>query len=104
MAAAVLRVRICITILVLLLTTISVACAADQTITLRLGAPTTLVLKRPFKKVLIGDPKIVNVRTLDDSRVTLETFNLGETNLIFVDDGGIAITNARILVIGPDDI
>ncbi|HZR85982.1 MAG TPA: pilus assembly protein N-terminal domain-containing protein [Bradyrhizobium sp.] len=98
MAAAALRMRTCIIALVLLLTTISVACAADQTIILRLGAPMALELERTFKTVLIGDPNIVDVHTLNDRRITLEPLNLGATNLIFVDDRSIAITNLRIVV------
>jgi Flp pilus assembly secretin CpaC len=104
MTTAVLRVPTCVTVLFLLLIMISVACAADQTITLRLGAPTTLSLERSFETVLIGDPKIVDVHTLEGSRATLEPLNLGATNLIFLDDAGIAITNARIVVIGPSHI
>ena len=104
MAATVLRVRTCVIVLVLFLTTISVACAANQTITLRLGAPTALALERPFKTVLIGDPNIVDVHTLNDRRVTLQPLNLGATNLIFVDDRSIAIANVRIVVLGPGDI
>jgi hypothetical protein len=46
MAGAVLRMRTCVIVLVLLLTTISVACAADQTVTLRLGALRHLRLKK----------------------------------------------------------
>ena len=103
MAATVLRMRTCVIVLVLLLTTISVAYAADQTITLRPDAPTALSLERPFKTVLIGDPNIVDVHTLNDRRVTLEPKNLGATNLIFVDDRSIAITNVRIVVLGPGD-
>ena len=103
MAATVLRMRTCVIVLVLLLTTISVAYAADQTITLRPDAPTALALERPFKTVLIGDPNIVDVHTLNDRRVTLEPKNLGATNLIFVDDRSIAITNVRIVVLGPGD-
>jgi Flp pilus assembly secretin CpaC len=104
MSAAVLRMRTCLIALVLLLTTISVGCASDQTITLRLGAPTALELERPFKMVLIGDPNIVDVHTVNDRRVTLEPLNLGATNLIFVDDRSIAITNIRIVVLGPGNI
>jgi Flp pilus assembly secretin CpaC len=104
MSAAVLRMRTCVIVLVLLLTTISVGCASDQTITLRLGAPTALALERPFKMVLIGDPNIVDVHTFNDRRVTLEPLNLGATNLIFVDDRSIAITNIRIVVLGPGNI
>ena len=47
MAGAVLRMRTCVIVLVLLLTTISVACAADQTVTLRLVALTALTLEKP---------------------------------------------------------
>jgi Flp pilus assembly secretin CpaC len=104
MSAALLRMRTCVIVLVLLLTTISVGCASDQTITLRIGAPTALALERPFKMVLIGDPKIVDVHTFNDRRVTLEPLNLGATNLIFVDDRSIAITNLRIVVLGPGNI
>jgi Flp pilus assembly secretin CpaC len=102
--AGMLRVRAGVLLLVLLLTTISAARAADQTITLRLGAKTALALERPFETVLIGDPKIVDVQTLNERRVTLEPLSLGATNLIFVDERSIAITNVRILVLGPGDI
>ena len=104
MAAAALRMRTCVIALVLVLSTISVACAADQTMTLRLGASTALALERPFKTVLIGDPKIVDVHTLNDRRVTLEPLNVGATNLIFVDDRSIAIANLRIVVLGPGGV
>lgn len=104
MSAAVLRMRSCVIVLVLLLTTISVGCASDQTITLRLGAPSALALEKPFKMVLIGDPNIVDVHTFNDRRVTLEPLNLGATNLIFVDDRSIAIANIRIVVLGPGNI
>jgi Flp pilus assembly secretin CpaC len=103
MAAAALRVPTRVIALALLLTTIPVARAADQTITLRLGAPTALALERSFKTVLIGDPNIVDVHTLNDRRVTLEPLNLGATNLVFIDGGSIAITNVRIVVLGPGD-
>jgi Flp pilus assembly secretin CpaC len=104
MAAVLLRMRTCVIVLVSLLTTISVACATDRTIILRLDAPTAVALERPFKTVLIGNPNIVDVQTLDDRRVTLEPLKLGTTNLIFVDEGSIAITNLRIVVLGPGDI
>jgi Flp pilus assembly secretin CpaC len=48
--------------LAFLLTTISVTWAADQTITLELGAGSAVVLERPFKTVLIGDPNVVDVQ------------------------------------------
>jgi Flp pilus assembly secretin CpaC len=81
-----------------LLTKISVTWAADQTIVLRLGVGSPLLLKKPFKTVLIGDPNVVDVHTHSDLSVLLEPLNLGATNLIFVDERSIAITNVRILV------
>lgn len=56
-------------VLVLLLTTIFVTCAADRTFALTFGAATALAIERPFKTVLIGDPNIVHVHTLNDRRV-----------------------------------
>ena len=102
--AAMLPLRACFLVLVLFLTTISVAYAADQTITVRLGAKTALALERPFETVLIGDPNIVDVHTLSDRRVILEPLSPGATNLIFVDERSIAITNVRVLILGPGDI
>ena len=102
--AAMLPLRACFLVLVLLLTTISVTCAANQTITVRLGAKTALALERPFETVLIGDPNIVDVHTLGDRRVILEPLNPGATNLVFVDEKSIAIANVRVLILGPGDI
>lgn len=41
---------------------------------------------------------------LGDRRVTLEPLNPGTTNVIFVDERSIAITNVRILILGPGAI
>ena len=89
--------RACALELALLLTTVSATWAADQTITLKLGAGSPLALERPFKTVLIGDPDIVDVHTGSDRSVMLQPLNPGATNLIFVDERSIAITNVRIL-------
>jgi Flp pilus assembly secretin CpaC len=90
--------RACVLEVALLLAPVSTTWAADQTITLRLGAGSPLALERPFKTVLIGDPDIVDVHTRSDRSVMLQPLNPGATNLIFVDERSIAITNVRILV------
>jgi Flp pilus assembly secretin CpaC len=90
--------RGCVLGVALLLTTSSITSAADQTIALRLGAGSAFTLERPFKTVLIGDPDIVDVLTRDDRSVILEPLDVGATNLIFVDERSIAISNVRILV------
>jgi len=92
--------RRCALDVVLLLATISATSAADQTVTLRLGAGSALVLERPFKIVLLGDPNVVNVHTRDDRSVMLEPLTLGQTNLVFVDEENITIANVRIIVNG----
>ena len=84
--------------LALFLTASSATWAADQTITLRLGTGSMLALERSFKTVLIGDLTVVNVNTRNDRSVILEPLNPGTTNVVFVDESNIAITNVRILV------
>jgi Flp pilus assembly secretin CpaC len=90
--------RIFILGVLLLLTTNSVTQAADRTITLMLGAGSALEVERPFKTIMIGDPDIVDVHAHSDRSVILEPLNPGATNLVFVDERSIAISNVRILV------
>ena len=72
--------------------------ATDQTVILRHGTGSALLLERPFKTVLIGDPNVVDVVTRDDRSVTLEPVNPGATNVVFIDERSIAITNVGVLV------
>jgi Flp pilus assembly secretin CpaC len=90
--------RACALGLAFLSSAISTTRAADQTITLRLGAGSPLALERAFKSVLIGDPLIVDVQTRTDRSVVLEPLSLGATNLVFIDGESVAIVNVRILV------
>jgi Flp pilus assembly secretin CpaC len=85
----------------LLLTTIAASRAAEQTVDLRLGVRSALVLDRAFETVLIGDSDIVDVHARDDRSVILEPLAPGTTNLIFVDDRQIAIANIEVLVHKP---
>ncbi|SRR6266568_1077151 len=97
MAAAIRRYGFIFAVIFLLIP-ISLTCAADQTIILRLGAGVTLLLERPFKTVLIGDPNVVAVLTQSDRSVVLQPLNLGATHIIFLDETSIEITSVRILV------
>ena len=67
-------------------------------VTLELGGGSSVRLERPFKSVLIGDPDVVDVQTLNERSVLLKPLSLGTTNLIFIDDQGIVITNLSIMV------
>jgi pilus assembly protein CpaC len=100
------RLRACGVMLaaILLLTPISPACAADQTIILSLGAGSTLELARPFDTVLMADPNIVDVLTQSDRSVVLQPLNSGVTNIIFLDEASIAIINVRILIYPHDPV
>jgi Flp pilus assembly secretin CpaC len=86
---------------VLLLTTIPATRAAEQTIALKLGFGSALVLDRAFETILIGDSNVVDVRTRDDRSVFLEPLAPGATNLIFLDEQNIVIANIAVLVRGP---
>jgi Flp pilus assembly secretin CpaC len=90
--------RACLLAAALLPITYSISGAADQEITLRLGAGSTLQLERQFMTVLIGDPDVVDVRAQGDRSVILVPLDLGSTNVVFVDEQSIAIANVRVLV------
>jgi Flp pilus assembly secretin CpaC len=90
--------RACALGLGLLLTAVPVSWAADQTITLTLGFGSQLLLERPFKSVLSGNPNVVDVQNLTGSSVILKPLKIGTSNLIFLDEKSIAITNIRVLV------
>ena len=85
----------------LLLTAIPASRAADQTIALRLGFGSALVLDRAFETVLIGDANVVDVHTRDDRSVMLEPLAPGTTNLVFLDDQNIVIANIELSVGQP---
>ena len=85
--------------LAVLVMTISWARAADKTIILTVGTEgTSLMLERPFKTVLIGDPNVVDVLTQGDRWALLQPQGLGGTNIVFLDEGNIAIANVRVVV------
>jgi hypothetical protein len=85
----------------LLLVTVAASRAADQTVALRIGVKSTLVLDRAFDTVLIGDSDIVDVHERDDRSVVLHPLGPGTTNLIFVDGQQIVIANIEVLVRQP---
>jgi Flp pilus assembly secretin CpaC len=72
--------------------------AARPSITLELGAGSTVMLERPFKTALIGDPDVIDVQMQTGCSVLLKPLGPGATNLIFIDEQGIVITNLTIYV------
>jgi Flp pilus assembly secretin CpaC len=86
----------------LLFGTIGTARAADDTVTLALGAASRLQLGQAFETVLVGDPAVVDIRTDDDRSVVIEARHAGVTNLVFIDAQGLVTANIRVSV-NPDD-
>jgi Flp pilus assembly secretin CpaC len=76
----------------------SIASAQEKAITIGLGTSSGLLLDRPFKTILIGDPNIVDVLERGNRAVILQSLNLGATNVIFLDESSIVIANVRIVV------
>jgi Flp pilus assembly secretin CpaC len=72
--------------------------AARPSVTLELGAGSTVMLERPFKTVLIGNPNVIDVQTQSERSVLLKPLSPGATNLVFIDEKGMVITNLTILV------
>jgi Flp pilus assembly secretin CpaC len=93
-----LRARCFVFVLSVLLATTAASWATDQTITLTVGTTSALSLERPFKTVLIGDPNVVDVVKRDDRSVMFEPLNPGATNVIFIDERSVVITNVGLLI------
>jgi Flp pilus assembly secretin CpaC len=91
--------RACACGLVLLLNTVSMAFAADQTVILELGGVGSMfVLDKSFETVLIDDPNVIGVHIQTDRSVMLVPQSLGASNLVFLDERKIAISNIRVFV------
>jgi Flp pilus assembly secretin CpaC len=84
--------------LLLLFNTVTMTRAADQTIVLELGVGSVYMLDRPFETVLISDPNVIDVHTQTERSVMLEPLNLGASNIVFLDERKIAISNIRVFV------
>ena len=95
-------IRVCVLALILALTgapaTRSSTDGVSETLTLMLGAGSTLRLKQPFDTILIDNPDVVDVQALSDQLVLIEPLNLGTSNVVFVDERNIAIANIRVVV------
>ncbi len=72
--------------------------AARPSVTLELGAGSTVLLERPFATVLIGNPDVINVQTQTERSVLLKPLSPGATNVVFIDEQGMVITNLAIIV------
>src|SRR5690242_11252489 len=60
--------------------------AAHQTIGLRLGHLDVYTIARPFKTIVIGDPKVVDAQAVTDRSIILTPQREGETTILFLDE------------------
>jgi Flp pilus assembly secretin CpaC len=76
------------------------ACAeeAAKTVVLRPNFISTFMTDRPFKTIMIGNPKIVDATAQDDRTVVLTPHAVGETNIIFLDERNVRVTSLNVLV------
>jgi Flp pilus assembly secretin CpaC len=81
-----------------ILITIPASQATDRTITLERGTPFPLVFATPFDTFLVGNPDVVDVHGRGDRSAIVEGIAIGASNIVFIDERGIAIANIRILV------
>ncbi len=77
--------------------------AHERAVTLSLGTPSRLTLDRAYETVIVGDPKIVDVKTGDSRSVLIEPLRRGKTNLVFVDGQGRVIANVSVSVCGASE-
>jgi Pilus formation protein N terminal region len=71
---------------------------AVKTIALRPNFISTFTTDKPFKTILVGNPKIVEATVQDDRTVVLTPQAVGETNIIFLDERNVRITSINVLV------
>ena len=71
---------------------------AAKTVTLRPNFISTFTTDKPFKTIMIGNPKIVDATVQDDRTVVLTPHAVGETNIIFLDERNVRVTNINVLV------
>ena len=75
-----------------------------QTVYLRPNFISTFTIDKPFKTVLVGNPRIVQATAHSDRTVVLTPQDVGETNIIFLDEGNVQITNINVLVDEPGPV
>jgi Flp pilus assembly secretin CpaC len=72
---------------------------SKQPLVLTQGYSTTIRSERPFGKISITDPDIVDVVLQSDKSAVLIPVRLGRTNVDFLDDQGRAISSMDVVVV-----
>jgi hypothetical protein len=73
---------------------------SKQPVVLTQGFSTTIHSDRPFGKISITDPEIVDLVLRSDKSAVLIPVRLGRTNVDFLDDNGSVISSMDVVVIG----
>src|SRR5271154_5552082 len=81
------------------LTPLTVERPQNQTLVLTQGFSTTIRSERPFGKISITNPEIVDLVLRTDKSAVLIPEHLGQTNVDFLDDHGTVIGRMDIVVV-----
>jgi putative type II/III system pilus formation protein len=81
------------------LTPLTVERPQNQTVVLTQGFSTTIRSERPFGKISITNPEIVDLVLRTDKSAVLIPERLGQTNVDFLDDHGSVIGRMDIVVV-----
>lgn len=76
------------------------ALAQDRAVEFGIGSQFRLFLDKTFETVIVGDPRVVDVRTDDNQSILVEPLKAGVTNLVFVDAHGMVTANIKVSVCG----
>lgn len=70
----------------------------SPSVDVELGTTTRIEIARPFSRVLIGDPRVIDFQSQGERSLLLRPLGVGSTNLVIIDEKGIVITNLTIFV------
>jgi putative type II/III system pilus formation protein len=79
-------------------------CIIDGSVELRLGFASTFTIKKSFKTIAVGNPKVVKVAPFGqgDHTVLITPVTIGETNVLFFDQENLPMLNVYIVVEDSD--
>src|SRR5262245_52060187 len=71
---------------------------ARQSITLRLGHLEVFTVARPFKTIVVADPRVVDTQAVTDRSIIITPQGEGETTILFLDESNEPLNYLAITV------
>jgi Flp pilus assembly secretin CpaC len=76
--------------------------AAATTVRVALDQSTRIILNRPARDVVVGNPAVADVNLLDSRNIVILGKGYGTTSILVVDKEGRTIADHQIVVSSPD--